>query len=144
VKCSPPPDVARAKQLRMKIAQWGGANNAEDMDVIEHFFDNNHAEGEINLEVDDDESDPEHEQEPYFNPLRVETPTFVRQASSTSDAVQPSASRILQSSPIVPPFATGTTLGPQPLSSGTFEVSRRHLWMFLPCVSRRLISHRQI
>ncbi len=116
----PHPDVARAKLLRQRIAERGGANNTEEADVVEQFFDDGGEDDEVNIEGDG---------EGYFNPGPVQTPIFVRQASSTSDSLPSSAARTLQPAPILPPFHTETAAGslpqrPQPLSSSTFEVSR--------------------
>ena len=144
---TPPPEVVRAKQLRSKIAQRGGANNAEDTDVVDQFFDDEREEGDVEQE----EQEPEAEQEPYFNPPRVETPTFIRQSSTSSDTMPPSANRVLQPSPIAAPFAAGTTLGPQPLSTATYEVSRRgarsantQLQINISAMAELMIQQRQL
>jgi hypothetical protein len=120
----PPPEVTKARQIRSKIAQCGGANSADDDDIVDQFFDELNRD-DVHVEVDPDEVEATAESEMFFNPPRPDTPTFVRQASTSSDTVPASASRILQPSPIAPPFATGTTLVPQPLSSSSYEVSRQ-------------------
>jgi hypothetical protein len=93
--------------------------------VVDQFFDDL-AWDEGNIDADVDEVDPIAESEPEanFNPPRANTQTFIQQASSASDMIPASASMILQPSPLAPPFASGTTLVPQPLSSSMYEVSR--------------------
>ncbi len=115
----PHPDVVRAKLLHRRIAEWGGANNAEESDVVDQFFDDGGEDDEV-----DNEGDGE-AKEGYFNPGPPQIPIFVRQASSTSDNLPSSAARILQPAPILPPFSTNLAAAPPPLSSSTFEVSRR-------------------
>jgi hypothetical protein len=73
----PLPEVAQARLIRSKIAEQGGANSAEDDDVVDHFFDEI-ADDEADIEANADEQNhPEPEQETYFNPPRASTPTFV-------------------------------------------------------------------
>ncbi len=102
----PHPDVVRAKLLRRWIAERGGANNAKEADVMNQYFDDGGEDDEV-----DNEGDGEAE-EGYFITGPVQTPIFVRQASSISDTLPSSAARILQPAPTLPPFSTDTATVP--------------------------------
>jgi hypothetical protein len=79
-----------------------GSNNGADDELLNDIF----QDEAVDLDAEDDVG---------FNPPATETPVFIRQQSSISSENLPtSATRLLQPSPV-----------PQPLSTSTFEVSRR-------------------
>lgn len=78
----PPPEVARARLLRSQIDQMGGANNAGDTGIGEPVLDESHEEGDNDVELDDQEPDPEHEQEPHLTGTTLGPPPL---SSATSE-----------------------------------------------------------
>jgi hypothetical protein len=96
------PNVERAKIIRSSITQRTGSNNGDDDELLNDIF----QDEAVDLYEEDDVG---------FNPPTTQTPIFIRQQSSvSSENIPTSASRVLQPSPV-----------PQPLSTSTFEVSRR-------------------
>ncbi len=89
------------------------------MDIVGNFFDDGGEDEEGDMEGEGEAEDA------HFNSGPVETPIFVRQASTATDPLPGSATRILQPTAIVPPFGNSSAVVASPINSSTFEVSRR-------------------